>query len=80
MAFDYSKLRGKIREIFGTQERFANAMGLGNVTLSHKLNNKTYWTQPEINLACKLLNINDFEVTAYFFTPLVQETELRKNA
>lgn len=80
MAFDYSKLRGKIREMFGTQEKFANAMGLGNVTLSNKLNNKTYWTQPEINLACKLLNIDDIDVTAYFFTPKVQKTELRKNA
>lgn len=26
--FDYSKLRGKIREVFGTQEEFAKAMNI----------------------------------------------------
>lgn len=71
MAFDYSKLRGRIREIYSTQENFANAMDIGLTTLSHKLNNRVYWTQPEINKACNLLSIKDDEVTAYFFTEIV---------
>ena len=32
--FDYSKLKGKIKEVFGTQSAFAKAMGLSGVSLS----------------------------------------------
>lgn len=48
MAFDYSKLRGKIREVFGTQESFAVAMKMSTVTLSAKLNGRVDWTQAEL--------------------------------
>lgn len=72
MGFDYSKLRGRIKEKFGTQESFANAMGMAETTVSFKLNNKVSWTQQEINLSCKLLSIEDHDVTAYFFREKVQ--------
>lgn len=75
MAFDYSKLRGRIREKYGTQEKFAKAMGLAKATVSKKLNNIVYWTQDEINCACNLLGIGDTEVTLYFFTQEVQKTK-----
>lgn len=75
MAFDYRKLRGKIKEVFGTQEEFAKSMGIGKSTLSEKLNNNFQWTQFEINKACELLEIPDGEVTLYFFTKMVQKTE-----
>lgn len=68
MAFNYSKLRGKIREIFGTQEDFAKAIGIGTVSLSYKLNNKSEWSQQEINKAVELLNIQDDQIVLYFFT------------
>ena len=32
--FDYNKLRGKIKEVFGTQERFAAAINLSNTSVS----------------------------------------------
>ncbi|HHV27937.1 MAG TPA: DUF739 family protein [Tissierellia bacterium] len=79
MAFDYSKLRGRITEKYGNEGNFAKAIGFARSTLSFKLNNKVYWTQPEINLACQLLDIEDSEVTSYFFKPKVQEAE-RKEA
>lgn len=68
MAFDYSKLRGKIKEVFGTQDHFANAMGMSNTSVSLKLNNQREWTQREIDKAAKLLRIEDNEITLYFFT------------
>ena len=34
MAYDYSKLSGKIREVFGTNGEFAKAMGLSERTVS----------------------------------------------
>lgn len=63
----YAKLRGKIREVFGTQEAFAEAMGMSTVTLSQRLNNKVEWKTNEIAMACELLGIPLEEVAAYFF-------------
>lgn len=67
MMFDYSKLRGKIREVYGTQFDFAEAMGMSAVSLSEKLNNKTQFTQKEIDEACELLQIKKEEIPIYFF-------------
>ena len=51
MEFEYAKVKGKIREKFGTQADFASAMGLSATTISDKLNNKSPWTQKEIDSA-----------------------------
>lgn len=66
--FDYSKLRGKIRE-FGTQEMFANAVGISTVTLSERLNNKSQFTQNEISKAAETLHLETDDIPAYFFYP-----------
>lgn len=63
----YAKLRGKIREVFGTQEAFALAMGMNAATISGKLNGKSDWTRQEIGLACTLLHIPMDEMHIYFF-------------
>lgn len=63
----YSKLRGAIREKFGTQAAFATAMEMAENTLSCKLNGKTEWTRQEIADACQLLAIPIAEAPAYFF-------------
>lgn len=68
MAYDYSKLRGKIREVFGTQEEFARAMGMSPVTLSKRLNNQVDWSREEMDRACELLGVPLEEVPLYFFT------------
>ena len=74
MAFDYAKLKGKIREVFGTQESFAVAMLLSTVSLSAKLNNKVPFTQSEINKACELLGIPLEFIPVYFFTEKVKNS------
>ena len=76
MGFDYSKLRGKIREVFKTQSAFAKAMGMSNTSLSAKLNNNVEFSQKEIDKASDLLKIKKEEIPVYFFTPKVEETEL----
>lgn len=68
----YAKLRGKIREIFGTNERFAEAMGLNLSSVSAKLNNKSPWKREEIEKACEVLGIPIEEVFLYFFTQKVE--------
>lgn len=64
----YAKLRGKIREVFGTNDAFAAAICKDSSTISAKLNGKTQWNREEIEKACELLNIPIEEVHIYFFT------------
>ena len=67
MAFNYSKLLGRIVEICGTQANFAEAMNLSERTISLKLNNKINWKQSEIEQACSVLQIHYCDIPAYFF-------------
>jgi hypothetical protein len=66
MEFDYSKLNGRIVEIFGTQLNFSVAMGLSERSISLKLNNKVAWKNTEIAKAARLLKIKYSEIPKYF--------------
>ena len=72
MAFDYSKLRGRIVEKFGNQIAFSKAMNTSESTLSLKLCGKRTWKQSEICLAIKLLELSENDIPDYFFTIKVQ--------
>lgn len=48
MAFNYSKLVGRIIEKYGSQYNFAVSLGISERSLSLKLNNKVPWKQTEI--------------------------------
>lgn len=67
MAFNYSKLEGKIVEVFKTRAAFAKALGIAEETLSRKLNNKSLFTHEEMCKSCELLGIEVNEIPAYFF-------------
>lgn len=64
----YPKLRGKIREVYGSQDEFACAMDRDPSTISSKLTQKTDWTRGEIERACVLLGIPFSEIGDYFFS------------
>lgn len=70
--FDYSKLKGRIVEKFGTQDKFASKIKLTSKTISNKLNNKTAFSDKEIMQWCEVLDISNDEINKYFFTPKVQ--------
>lgn len=72
MTYNYSKLQGRIVEIYGSQKAFAEELGLSERSLSLKLNNKVPWTQPEISKVQNILQIDDSELKAYFFDLNVQ--------
>ena len=72
MGFDYSKLRGRIVEKFGTQQEFAKALGVSSRTLSLKMNNRIPFGQGEIDSAITLLDATPQDIKAYFFTKKVQ--------
>lgn len=72
MNYDYSKLEGKIIEVFGTRGKFAKAMGMSERTLSLKLNNRVPWKQNEMDKALGLLKSTEASIKPYFFTYKVQ--------
>ena len=74
--FDYRKLRGRIREKYKTESAFAQAVGIGRVSLSERLNNKMDFTRLEIKKACEVLDLSAKEIPLYFFTEKVQKSEL----
>lgn len=71
--YDYNKLRGRIKEKFGTQSAFAKAMGLSDVSVSNKLNNNVEWGQEEIEKSVMILNIAYSDIHSYFFTHKVEK-------
>ena len=68
MKYDYSKLRGRIVEKFGTTQNFADALDIAPESVSRKLSNKTIWKQPEIEKSCDVLEIDKKDIYLYFFT------------
>lgn len=67
LKFNYSKLRGRIKEICGTNARFAKMLGVAETTLSAKLNNLNEFTQSEIFKAIKILGLTNADIPIYFF-------------
>lgn len=74
MPYNYKKLLGRIVETVGTQSKFADLMGLSERTVSLKLNGKIGWKQCEIANACRVLEIHETEIPAYFFALEVQSS------
>lgn len=71
MAFDFSRLRGRIVEKFGSCDRLAAAMGRSKVWMSSRLNNVVQWRAEEMREAAALLEIPAEDIPAYFLTPKV---------
>ena len=69
MAFDYSKLRGRIIEKFGSFKAFAEAFGISPVAMSNKLNGKIAISLDDIVMMSgpELLDIKPEEYHLYFF-------------
>ena len=71
--YNFDKLKGKIKEIFGTQNDFAEAMKMAPNTLSSKLNNQSDFSSTEISKAVELLKIKSAEEAwKIFFTKEVE--------
>lgn len=72
---NHDKLKGKIREVLGTQGKLAQKLGLDETTISNKINSNTYFTQKEILNICSILKIPFKEIPEYFFKEKVREYE-----
>lgn len=64
---NYSFLRGKIVEVCGSNTVFAEKLGISTQELSNKLNNKSSFTQEQIDEAIVILSLNECELRKCFF-------------
>ena len=69
IVFDYSKLKGKDVEKFGTQLNFIKQISMSEPTFIKKINGEGYFTQKEI---CEILyvlqvELNEFSIYNYFY-------------
>lgn len=67
VGFEYRKLRGRIIEMYGSQGRFAEILGVSEVTVSNKLRGITQFSQDDIVSWCEALKISYMDAGAYFF-------------
>lgn len=63
----YAKLRGRIKEKFGTEKAFAEALNTSLITVSKKLTGRSQFTSEDIKKWCSLLDISLKDVGIYFF-------------
>ena len=68
MKNNYSKLLGRIKERGITQEQLAVMIGKNKSTISAKLQGHYSFTAKEIDSICRVLDISNDEIGAYFFT------------
>lgn len=68
MPYTYNKLRGKIVELYGSQDKFADKIQLSRNSVSKKMNCQVGFSQEDIVKWSMLLNIQPNEYGEYFFT------------
>lgn len=68
MPYNYNKLRGRIVEMYGSQDKFADKVRLSRNSVSKKMNCQVGFSQEDIVKWSLLLNIQPNEYGEYFFT------------
>lgn len=75
MIFDFSKLKGLMKEKGFTQELVAKEINIACSTFNLKLNGNTYFGQDEILKIANLLGIDKERLYDYFFVLKVKKTK-----
>lgn len=73
MKYDYNPLRGKIREVLGSESNLATVIHMNRSTLSHKLNNLSGFTQQDMVDILDALKEPYCKAGFYFFTQKVSK-------
>lgn len=66
MEFDYSKLRGRIVEKYGSYAAFSRMLDITEIQVSKKLNGKARFSQEDIVRWSDLLDIDSQGMGLYF--------------
>ena len=78
--YDYSKLRGRIKEKLGTEGEFSRRIGRTQNYVSKVFRNGTYFSQTDIADGAEVLEIPVDEIGLYFFTPEVHKNETKSSS
>ncbi|MFM1538407.1 DUF739 family protein [Helcococcus bovis] len=65
--YNYNKLRGLIKEHFGSNEKFAEYIGISEQSLYSRLNGEVYFRQDEIEKTLIGLNQSPANIDNIFF-------------
>jgi len=65
--YSYNKLRGRIIERYGSQQKFADILGISSTSMSKKMQCRTGFSQEDIEQWAKLLDIDRADFSEYFF-------------
>lgn len=68
VVFDYKKLSVRVFEVLGSKRALAKALGISEVTMSQKFNQKRKFSTEDILEICKVLDISADQIGDYFFT------------
>lgn len=71
--YDYSKLKGRIKEILGDQGKYADILKLSEASISAKLNSKVPFSITEMDITVNALKIPKEQIYDYFFTKKVEK-------
>ncbi len=74
MAYKTEKLEARIKEKFGTQAAFAEALGLSKSTVSRYLSTGRDWKGSTLIKAIRLLEIPEDQIDVYFFESRVAKS------
>ena len=75
MMYNYSKLRGRIIEIYGSLGAFAEALGVSRQTVSNLITGKRQFTANTIESWIEKLDIPATEIGIYFFVQKVDKQQ-----
>jgi transcriptional regulator with XRE-family HTH domain len=75
LKWNYSKLKERINEKFGSQRGFAEKLGISEAYLSQKMVGKRGLTLDDIDLWAAVLDIPPTDIGIYFFTKNVRTGE-----
>lgn len=73
--YDYSMLRGRIREKLGTEGAYATKIGRTQNYLTAVFNGRSFFSQKDITVGAETLDIKPEEIGAFYFTRKVHKTE-----
>lgn len=71
--YDFSKLRGKIKEKLGSESEYAKLLNLSNSSISAKLQSQVPFSLKEIEITINRLDIPVVEIYDYFFIKKVEK-------
>ena len=74
--FDYSRLRGRIKEVCGTQDVFSDKISLGRVSVSQRLSNNLGFSQMEMLKSADVLQFR-WLTSRFIFYPRSTESRTK---